>query len=99
LNLPRSRVARSRAVDSTLAALLKKTWIQRKGSGRVRCCVGARIVYRLRVGLSAIKGLAETLHKAIATVSVLERWHRWPTAMERLPPRWTLEERKFFRSV
>jgi tRNA threonylcarbamoyladenosine biosynthesis protein TsaB len=56
----------------TLAALLKKHGYGVKDLGGFAAASGPGSFTGLRVGLSAIKGLAETLHKAIATVSVLE---------------------------
>jgi tRNA threonylcarbamoyladenosine biosynthesis protein TsaB len=56
----------------TLAALLKKHEYGVKDLGGFAAASGPGSFTGLRVGLSAIKGLAETLHKAIATVSVLE---------------------------
>ena len=56
----------------TLAALLKKHRYGVKDIGGFAAGSGPGSFTGLRVGLSAIKGLAETLHKPIATVSVLE---------------------------
>jgi tRNA threonylcarbamoyladenosine biosynthesis protein TsaB len=56
----------------TLAALLKKHGYGVKDLGGLAAASGPGSFTGLRVGLSAIKGLAETLHKPIATVSVLE---------------------------
>lgn len=56
----------------TLAALLKKHGYTVKDLGGFAAASGPGSFTGLRVGLSAIKGLAETLHKPIATVSVLE---------------------------
>ena len=56
----------------TLAALLKKHGYEVKDIGGFVAASGPGSFTGLRVGLSAIKGLAETLHKPIATVSVLE---------------------------
>jgi tRNA threonylcarbamoyladenosine biosynthesis protein TsaB len=56
----------------TLAALLKKHGYEVKDLGGFAAASGPGSFTGLRVGLSAIKGLAETLHKPIATVSVLE---------------------------
>src|SRR6476469_5043633 len=56
----------------TLAALLKKHGYEVKDIGGFAAAAGPGSFTGLRVGLSAIKGLAETLHKPIATVSVLE---------------------------
>lgn len=56
----------------TLAALLKKHGYGVKDLGGFAVASGPGSFTGLRVGLSAIKGLAETLHKPIATVSVLE---------------------------
>jgi tRNA threonylcarbamoyladenosine biosynthesis protein TsaB len=56
----------------TLAALLKKHGHGVKDLGGFAAASGPGSFTGLRVGLSAIKGLAETLHKPIATVSVLE---------------------------
>jgi tRNA threonylcarbamoyladenosine biosynthesis protein TsaB len=56
----------------TLAALLKKHGYGVKELGGFAAASGPGSFTGLRVGLSAIKGLAETLHKPIATVSVLE---------------------------
>lgn len=56
----------------TLAELLKKHGYSVKGLGGFAAASGPGSFTGLRVGLSAIKGLAETLHKPIATVSVLE---------------------------
>jgi tRNA threonylcarbamoyladenosine biosynthesis protein TsaB len=56
----------------TLAALLKKHRYGVKDLGGFAAASGPGSFTGLRVGLSAIKGLAETLHKPIATVSVLE---------------------------
>jgi tRNA threonylcarbamoyladenosine biosynthesis protein TsaB len=56
----------------TLAALLKKHRYGVKDLDGFAAASGPGSFTGLRVGLSAIKGLAETLHKPIATVSVLE---------------------------
>jgi tRNA threonylcarbamoyladenosine biosynthesis protein TsaB len=56
----------------TLAALLKKHEYRAADIGGFAAASGPGSFTGLRVGLSAIKGLAETLHKPIATVSVLE---------------------------
>jgi len=56
----------------TLAALLQKHGYTVKDLGGFAAASGPGSFTGLRVGLSAIKGLAETLHKPIATVSVLE---------------------------
>ncbi|HEY1527598.1 MAG TPA: tRNA (adenosine(37)-N6)-threonylcarbamoyltransferase complex dimerization subunit type 1 TsaB [Candidatus Angelobacter sp.] len=56
----------------TLAALLKNHGYGVKDIGGFAAASGPGSFTGLRVGLSAIKGLAETLHKPIATVSVLE---------------------------
>jgi tRNA threonylcarbamoyladenosine biosynthesis protein TsaB len=56
----------------TLAALLKKHGYGVKDIGGFAAASGPGSFTGLRVGLSAIKGLAETLKKPIATVSVLE---------------------------
>jgi tRNA threonylcarbamoyladenosine biosynthesis protein TsaB len=56
----------------TLAALLKKHGYGVKDLGGFAAASGPGSFTGLRVGLSAIKGLAETLSKPIATVSVLE---------------------------
>ena len=56
----------------TLAALLQKHGYAVKDLGGFAAASGPGSFTGLRVGLSAIKGLAETLHKPIATVSVLE---------------------------
>jgi tRNA threonylcarbamoyladenosine biosynthesis protein TsaB len=56
----------------TLAALLKKHGYGVKELGGFAAASGPGSFTGLRVGLSAIKGLAETLHRPIATVSVLE---------------------------
>jgi len=56
----------------TLAALLKKHGYGVKDLSGFAAASGPGSFTGLRVGLSAIKGLAETLHKPIATVSVLE---------------------------
>lgn len=56
----------------TLAALLNKHGYGVKDLGGFAAASGPGSFTGLRVGLSAIKGLAETLHKPIATVSVLE---------------------------
>ena len=56
----------------TLAAMLKKHGYGVKDLGGFAAASGPGSFTGLRVGLSAIKGLAETLHKPIATVSVLE---------------------------
>jgi tRNA threonylcarbamoyladenosine biosynthesis protein TsaB len=56
----------------TLAELLKKHGYRVKDLGGFAAASGPGSFTGLRVGLSAIKGLAETLHKPIATVSVLE---------------------------
>jgi tRNA threonylcarbamoyladenosine biosynthesis protein TsaB len=56
----------------TLAALLKKHGYSAKDLGGFAAASGPGSFTGLRVGLSAIKGLAETLHKSIAIVSVLE---------------------------
>ena len=53
----------------TLAALLKKHGYGVKDLGGFAAASGPGSLTGLRVGLSAIKGLAETLHKPIATVS------------------------------
>jgi tRNA threonylcarbamoyladenosine biosynthesis protein TsaB len=55
----------------TLAALLKKHGYGVKDLEGFAAASGPGSFTGLRVGLSAIKGLAETLHKPIATVSVL----------------------------
>jgi tRNA threonylcarbamoyladenosine biosynthesis protein TsaB len=55
----------------TLAALLKHGYGV-KDLGGFAAASGPGSFTGLRVGLSAIKGLVETLHKPIATVSVLE---------------------------
>jgi tRNA threonylcarbamoyladenosine biosynthesis protein TsaB len=55
-----------------LAALLKKHEYGVKDLGGFAAASGPGSFTGLRVGLSAIKGLAETLGKPIATVSVLE---------------------------
>jgi tRNA threonylcarbamoyladenosine biosynthesis protein TsaB len=57
---------------ATLAALLKKHGYGVKDLDGFAAASGPGSFTGLRVGLSAIKGLAETLHKPIATVSVLE---------------------------
>ncbi|HET9282224.1 MAG TPA: tRNA (adenosine(37)-N6)-threonylcarbamoyltransferase complex dimerization subunit type 1 TsaB [Candidatus Angelobacter sp.] len=56
----------------TVAALLSKHGYRAAGIGGFAAASGPGSFTGLRVGLSAIKGLAETLHKPIATVSVLE---------------------------
>ncbi|HEY2912904.1 MAG TPA: tRNA (adenosine(37)-N6)-threonylcarbamoyltransferase complex dimerization subunit type 1 TsaB [Candidatus Angelobacter sp.] len=56
----------------TLATLLKKYGYGVKDLDGFAAASGPGSFTGLRVGLSAIKGLAETLHKPIATVSVLE---------------------------
>ena len=56
----------------TLAGLLKKHGYRIADLGGFAAASGPGSFTGLRVGLSAIKGLAETLHKPIATVSVLE---------------------------
>jgi tRNA threonylcarbamoyladenosine biosynthesis protein TsaB len=56
----------------TLAALLKSHEYGVKDLDGFAAASGPGSFTGLRVGLSAIKGLAETLHKPIATVSVLE---------------------------
>jgi tRNA threonylcarbamoyladenosine biosynthesis protein TsaB len=56
----------------TLAALLKKYGYGVKDLGGFAAVSGPGSFTGLRVGLSAIKGLAETLHKPVTTVSVLE---------------------------
>jgi tRNA threonylcarbamoyladenosine biosynthesis protein TsaB len=56
----------------TLAGLLKKHGYGVQDLGGFAAASGPGSFTGLRVGLSAIKGLAETLHKPIATVSVLE---------------------------
>jgi tRNA threonylcarbamoyladenosine biosynthesis protein TsaB len=56
----------------TLAALLKKNGYGVKDLGGFAAASGPGSFTGLRVGLSAIKGLAETLQKPIAVVSVLE---------------------------
>jgi tRNA threonylcarbamoyladenosine biosynthesis protein TsaB len=56
----------------TLAGLLKKHGYRVTDLGGFAAASGPGSFTGLRVGLSAIKGLAETLHKPIATVSVLE---------------------------
>jgi tRNA threonylcarbamoyladenosine biosynthesis protein TsaB len=56
----------------TLAALLKKHGYGVKDLDGLAAASGPGSFTGLRVGLSAIKGLAETLRKPIATVSVLE---------------------------
>ena len=56
----------------TLAALLKKHGYGAADIGGFAAASGPGSFTGLRVGLSAIKGLAEVLHKPIVTVSVLE---------------------------
>src|ERR1051325_425221 len=56
----------------TLAELLKKHGYGVNDLDGFAAASGPGSFTGLRVGLSAIKGLAETLHKPIATVSVLE---------------------------
>src|SRR6476660_9570895 len=56
----------------TLAALLEKHGYGVKDIGGFAAASGPGSFTGLRVGLSAIKGLAETLRKPIAVVSVLE---------------------------
>jgi tRNA threonylcarbamoyladenosine biosynthesis protein TsaB len=56
----------------TLAALLKKHGYGVKDLGGFAAASGPGSFTGLRVGLSAIKGLAETLRKPIVVVSVLE---------------------------
>ncbi len=56
----------------TLAALLSQHKYSAKDLGGFAAASGPGSFTGLRVGLSAIKGLAETLHKPIAIVSVLE---------------------------
>ena len=56
----------------TVASLLKKQGFAAKDLGGFAAASGPGSFTGLRVGLSAIKGLAEVLHKPIAVVSVLE---------------------------
>lgn len=56
----------------TLSALLKQHGYRAADIGGLAAASGPGSFTGLRVGLSAIKGLAETLHKPIAVVSVLE---------------------------
>jgi tRNA threonylcarbamoyladenosine biosynthesis protein TsaB len=56
----------------TLSALLGKHGYAAKDLGGFAAASGPGSFTGLRVGLSAIKGLAEVLHKPIAVVSVLE---------------------------
>jgi tRNA threonylcarbamoyladenosine biosynthesis protein TsaB len=56
----------------TLAALLRKHGYRAQDIGGFAAASGPGSFTGLRVGLSAIKGLAETLKRPIATVSVLE---------------------------
>ena len=56
----------------TVAALLSKHGFAAKDLGGFAAASGPGSFTGLRVGLSAIKGLAEVLHKPIAVVSVLE---------------------------
>jgi tRNA threonylcarbamoyladenosine biosynthesis protein TsaB len=56
----------------TVAALLKKHGYSAQELGGFAAASGPGSFTGLRVGLSAIKGLAEVLHKPIAVVSVLE---------------------------
>jgi tRNA threonylcarbamoyladenosine biosynthesis protein TsaB len=56
----------------TLTAQLKKHGYRAADIGGFAAASGPGSFTGLRVGLSAIKGLAETLHKPIATVSLLE---------------------------
>lgn len=56
----------------TVAALLGSHGYRAKDIGGFAAASGPGSFTGLRVGLSAIKGLSETLHKPIATVSVLE---------------------------
>ncbi len=56
----------------TLAALLRKHGYGVKDIGGFAAASGPGSFTGLRVGLSAIKGLAETLHRPIAVVSLLE---------------------------
>jgi tRNA threonylcarbamoyladenosine biosynthesis protein TsaB len=56
----------------TLSALLNKHGFSAKDLGGFAAASGPGSFTGLRVGLSAIKGLAEVLHRPIAVVSVLE---------------------------
>jgi tRNA threonylcarbamoyladenosine biosynthesis protein TsaB len=56
----------------TVAALLKKTKLGIRDVDGLAAVSGPGSFTGLRVGLSAVKGLAEVLHKPIATVSLLE---------------------------
>ena len=56
----------------TVAALLKKTKLGIGDVDGLAAVSGPGSFTGLRVGLSAVKGLAEVLHKPIATVSLLE---------------------------
>jgi tRNA threonylcarbamoyladenosine biosynthesis protein TsaB len=56
----------------TFAALLTKHGYRVQDIGGFAAASGPGSFTGLRVGLSAIKGLAETLHKPVAVVSVLE---------------------------
>jgi len=56
----------------TLAALLQKQGFRAADIGGFAAASGPGSFTGLRVGLSAVKGLAETLHKPIAVVTVLE---------------------------
>lgn len=56
----------------TVAALLEKSRLSIRDIGGFAAASGPGSFTGLRVGLSAVKGLAEVLHKPIATVSLLE---------------------------
>lgn len=56
----------------TVAALLKESHRSVQELGGFAVASGPGSFTGLRIGLSAVKGLAEVLHKPIATVSVLE---------------------------
>ncbi|HKT51995.1 MAG TPA: tRNA (adenosine(37)-N6)-threonylcarbamoyltransferase complex dimerization subunit type 1 TsaB [Candidatus Angelobacter sp.] len=56
----------------TVAALLNKTRLGIRDVDGLAAVSGPGSFTGLRVGLSAVKGLAEVLHKPIATVSLLE---------------------------
>ena len=79
----------------TLAALLKKHEYGVKDLGGFAAASGPGSFTGLRVGLSAIKGLAETLHKPIATVSVLEALASLADRREKSRRRSMRDEKKF----
>lgn len=56
----------------TVASLLEKSRLSIRDVGGFAAASGPGSFTGLRVGLSAVKGLAEVLHKPIATVSLLE---------------------------